>query len=167
MRFSVDEHREWFNNQPRKPVSAAVLLVNESGKILLLKPTYRDDWNLPGGVVEASESPLDGAIREAKEELGITLTRQQLRLSTVDYRPVKNELVDKLYFYFHGGTLSQQQVDSITLEQSEIEEMRFATLDEAKRLLSKWTHRQVSVSLSEQSSRATYLENGMAPEEGN
>ena len=141
-------------------MSAAVLFVDESDKVLLLKPTYRDDWNLAGGVIEESESPLDGAIRETKEELGISVAKQDLTLSAVDYRPAKDGFVDKLYFYFFGGVLTSDQIDSIVLQEEEIEEMRFVTLDEAKGLLSKWTYRQVALSLKSRGEKGIYLESG-------
>lgn len=37
-------------------------------------------WQLPGGGVHAGEVPIDGAIRETKEETDITLTEDQLKL---------------------------------------------------------------------------------------
>ncbi len=160
MRFSDDEHRQWFNSQPRKPMSAAVLFQDTAQRVLLLKPTYRDNWSLPGGVVNEHESPLDGAVREVKEELSLSIDRSNLLLSAVDYRPARGDLVDKLYFYFYGGVLSNQKISSIILQSEEIEEMRFVTVDEAKILLSKWTLRQVSVSLQQSGKSGVYLERG-------
>ncbi|MGE5257378.1 MAG: bis(5'-nucleosyl)-tetraphosphatase [Hyphomicrobiales bacterium] len=54
-------------------ISAGVIVVRrESGvwKFLLLR-AYRN-WDFPKGEVEAGESPLDTAIRETREETGIT-----------------------------------------------------------------------------------------------
>lgn len=160
MRFSVNEQRRWFNGQPRKPVSAVIVLTDDYGKVLLLETNYRDDWSLPGGVVEAAESPLDGAVRETQEELGIVVDRHSLSLCAVDYRPVKDGFIDKLYFYFYGGALTQQQIDGIRLQDEEIEQMRFVDLDEAKQLLSRWTYHQVTASLRGQGDKGLYLENG-------
>src|SRR5690606_12767250 len=55
---------------PRKRVSAGCLLFDEAGRLLIVNPTYKDGWEIPGGAVEANESPLDGCIREIREELG-------------------------------------------------------------------------------------------------
>jgi 8-oxo-dGTP pyrophosphatase MutT (NUDIX family) len=38
--------------------------------VLLVDPVYRDTWDLPGGAVEAEESP-HAACREVAEELGL------------------------------------------------------------------------------------------------
>lgn len=165
MLFSVDEQREWFNGQPRKPVSAAIVLTDDQGRVLLLETNYRDDWNLPGGVLEEHESPLDGAVRETREELGIVVDRCSLSLCAVDYRPAKDGFIDKLYFYFYGGSLTQEQIDAIKLQDEEIEQMRFVKLREAEQLLSRWTYRQVAASVRGQGDKGLYLENGSVPGE--
>ena len=37
---------------PKKVMDARCLLFDTQGKILIVKPAYRETWNLPGGVVE-------------------------------------------------------------------------------------------------------------------
>ncbi|MFV2083087.1 NUDIX domain-containing protein [Micromonospora sp. LOL_021] len=69
---------------PRKRMGSAVLLRDRDGRILLVEPTYKDYWELPGGVVEADESPYDAAVRELAEELGLAVTPG--RLLVVDCR---------------------------------------------------------------------------------
>jgi ADP-ribose pyrophosphatase YjhB (NUDIX family) len=46
-------------------------IFDSRGKILLLKRTDNEKWCLPCGLVEAGESPEQGAIREAREETGL------------------------------------------------------------------------------------------------
>lgn len=140
-------------------MSAAVLLTNEAQEVLLVKPNYRDTWNLPGGVVERHESPLDGAIREVKEELAIELNREDLCFSAVDYRPAKNGFTDKLYFYFLGGILDTSSISSIILQADELDAMKFVPISDAQPLLGSWTYRQVANALSFDG-HASYLENG-------
>ena len=57
--------------QARKRVAAHVIYRDEAGRILLVEPTYKPEWELPGGMVEANEPPLAAACREVKEELGL------------------------------------------------------------------------------------------------
>lgn len=57
---------------PKHIVSAATIVLNEQGEILLIKGPLRG-WEMPGGQVEEGESLKDAAIREAKEESGIDI----------------------------------------------------------------------------------------------
>lgn len=57
---------------PKHIVSAATIILNEQGEILLIKSPRRG-WEMPGGQVEEGESLKDAAIREAKEESGIDI----------------------------------------------------------------------------------------------
>lgn len=55
------------------PIPAAVALVIRGGKVLLGRRAgepYRGTWDLPGGFLEAGETPERGLAREIREELG-------------------------------------------------------------------------------------------------
>ena len=45
-------------------VAAGVLIRDDAGRVLLVKPTYKDGWEIPGGYVEKGESPHAAATRE-------------------------------------------------------------------------------------------------------
>lgn len=62
---------EWRRGLPRKRMAAASVLVDDDGRVILVRPTYRPGWDLPGGVVEQDEAPLAAARRELAEELGL------------------------------------------------------------------------------------------------
>ncbi len=55
--------------QPR--VSSGAVFFDSDDRLLLVKPTYKDGWNLPGGAVDAGETPREACVREVREELGI------------------------------------------------------------------------------------------------
>lgn len=54
-------------------VSKAVI-VNSKGKILLLHPTNKDKWHLPGGHLQQHETYLAGLKREVLEETNLQVT---------------------------------------------------------------------------------------------
>ena len=57
-------------------IEASANLVVERNKILLIEeqdPLIEGRWNFPGGMREPGESLIDCAIREGKEETGLTL----------------------------------------------------------------------------------------------
>lgn len=57
--------------QARKRVAADALIRDRDGRILLVDPTYKPAWDLPGGMAEANEPPLDALRRELVEELDL------------------------------------------------------------------------------------------------
>jgi 8-oxo-dGTP pyrophosphatase MutT (NUDIX family) len=60
-----------------------VLAVNEVGQICLVRHTYTPGWHLPGGGVERGETCLQAAVKEAREEVGLVIAPQDLRLVSV------------------------------------------------------------------------------------
>ena len=57
---------------PKHIISAAAIVLNEQGEILLIKGPRRG-WEMPGGQVEEGESLKDAAIRDTKEESGVDI----------------------------------------------------------------------------------------------
>ena len=86
-------------------VAAGALFLDDRGRVLLVHPTYKDTWDIPGGYVERGESPAAACRRELKEELGID--RVPLRLINVDWAPNDRE-GDKLLFLFDCGALGRR-----------------------------------------------------------
>jgi ADP-ribose pyrophosphatase YjhB (NUDIX family) len=68
---------------PRKRRAAGVLFRDRLNLVLLVAPTYEDNWEVPGGVVEADEAPWEAARREQREE--IAWDRSVGRLLVVGY----------------------------------------------------------------------------------
>ena len=67
----------------RKKVSVGGIAFDEKGRILLVNPSYKARWDLPGGILEAGEDPVTGLRREIREELGVDCRVGELR--AVDY----------------------------------------------------------------------------------
>jgi ADP-ribose pyrophosphatase YjhB (NUDIX family) len=55
----------------RPRVASGALFFDAEGRLLLVKPTYKDGWDIPGGYVEPGETPREACEREVAEELGI------------------------------------------------------------------------------------------------
>jgi 8-oxo-dGTP diphosphatase len=119
--------------QPRKRVGADVLFRDEDGRVLLVDPLYKPDWDLPGGMVEANEPPVEAARREVLEELGLAYPGG--RLLVVDWVAPHGPWDDSIMFVFDGGVLVAAELTQIRLLDGELNGYRFCDADEADTLL--------------------------------
>jgi 8-oxo-dGTP diphosphatase len=103
-------------------IAAGVLFTDEAGRVFMVRPTYKNYWDIPGGYVEPGESPYAACIREVREELSITpeIAPQPL---VIDWAPAEGE-GDKILFIF-GGSLTADQLDEIAFADGELAEVRF------------------------------------------
>src|SRR4051794_14311984 len=136
-------------------VAAGVLFRDHNGRVLLVKPSYKDGWEIPGGYVEHGESPLAAAVREGREELGADL--EVTDLLVLDWAPHPAE-GDKLLVIFRGGTLSPSDVDQLRLDPDELTDARFFDVSELPRLMPDRLARRVGEAA--QHDAGTYLEHG-------
>jgi 8-oxo-dGTP diphosphatase len=142
----------------RPRVAAGVLLFDVEGKVLLVKPTYKDGWDIPGGYVEPGETPREACQREVVEELGLQLSIGTLLVA--DWAPSHTE-GDKILFVFDGGEISRTQADLIALPADELSTWSFyepRSLEAA--LIPRLARRVLAALDARQSGRATYLEHG-------
>jgi len=147
--------------QARKRVGADVLFRDDAGRILLVDPRYKPDWDLPGGMAEANESPLDAARREVKEELSIEYAGG--RLLVVDWVAPHGPWDDSLMFVFDGGVLTDEEQAGISLRDGELATYRFVAPEEASRLLRGYVWRRVNGALDAlDTGAAWYLRDGQA-----
>ncbi len=138
-------HKTYQQTLPRKRISAGCLLFDESGRLLIVNPVYKDGWEIPGGVVEANESPLEGCAREILEELGIAWRPQ--RLLSVDYSGETDRRTESLSFIFYGGILSPEHIATIRLPKRELSEYRFVEVEEALTLFKRRLRRRIACCL--------------------
>lgn len=143
--------------QARKRVGADVLFRDEGGRILLVDPRYKPGWDLPGGMAEANEPPIEAAKREVREELGIEYAGG--RLLVVDWVSPHGPWDDSLMFIFDGGVLDEDQ-DRISLRDGELAGYRFVELDEAATLLRDYLWRRVKAALEATATTTVYLQDG-------
>src|SRR3989338_5936786 len=85
-------------------VPASYLILRKGKEILFMRRKgsgYYDGWySVPAGHVEAGELPVDALLRETKEELGITLDKNDARLVHTMYRTKHDETGDRADLFF-------------------------------------------------------------------
>lgn len=155
--------------EPR--VAAGALFTDGQGRILMVVPTYKDYWDIPGGYVENGETPTQAVRREVFEELGIKPSIG--RLLVVDWRSdsPENNGKAKLLLVFDGGLLSNPERAEIAVDGVEIQRAEFrpaASLDEVT--IDRLSNRIRQAMKARHSARLIYLEDGLElspqPDEG-
>ncbi|MGA2826488.1 MAG: NUDIX hydrolase [Streptosporangiaceae bacterium] len=145
---------------PAIPVSAGALIFDRGGRLLILKPTYKSGWTIPGGVMEADgETPWDACRREVREECGLEVSGG--RLACMDFRRPRPGRQGGVRFLFDCGALSRTRLKAIELQPEEISEHRLAGLDEALPLLRGPIRRRVRAACAGHG--LVYLEDGHRP----
>ena len=146
---------------PTKRMGAGAVIQDADGRVLIVKPTYKPAWELPGGAVDDDESPKGACARELREELGITVAIGDLLC--VDYNSSTLDYVESLMFLFATEPLDAGTIATIELPADELSDHRFVSVSEAVDLLGPRVGRRLGTVLADRSGVGIYLENQRRP----
>ncbi len=142
---------------PTIPVSAGALIFDRAGRLLILKPTYKSGWTIPGGVMEADgETPWQACQREVREECAIEISSG--RLACMDFRRPREGRTGGIRFLFDCGSFGDAVLRGVAVQPEEISAYRLAALPEALKLLRGPIRRRVKAAMA--SPGTVYLEQG-------
>ncbi|ROO89067.1 ADP-ribose pyrophosphatase YjhB (NUDIX family) [Actinocorallia herbida] len=149
---------DWGAGRSRPFVAAGVLFFDEWDRVLLVVPTYKDDLDIPGGYVEGGETPWEAAVREVREELGISPPIG--RLLVTDWAPDDVE-GDKVLYVFDGGRIGADLISEIRLDPGEIAAIAFHPLSEVPTLtIARLARRVQQAGVARATGGTLYLEHG-------
>ena len=77
-------------------VAGTAAVIDEDGKILLMRRSDNRLWNMPGGILEVGETPAAGVVREALEETGVRCAPIAL-VGVYDNRMWETGVIQHLY----------------------------------------------------------------------
>ena len=144
---------------PRKRAISQLLVRDTDDRVLLCQLTYKNDWDLPGGVVEVGESPQLAVAREVSEELGLELPGGPLLLT--DWLPPWGGWDDALCLVFDGGRHEPSLLDTMVKEPREIRHAEFCTPEQAADRCADFTARRVAAALANVAGHGpAYVESG-------
>ena len=111
------------------PMVVMVVIRNSKGEFLMQKRVVSKggDWGVTGGHPKKDETPIEGIITEVKEELGLNFKKEDFILydSGCDGKDCY-----KMYFVTKDINL-----DDITIQEEELTEVKWFTMDELKRMV--------------------------------
>lgn len=123
-------------------MAAGAVFRDEAGRVLLVDPVYKDTWEMPGGAVEAEESPLAACRREVCEELG--LDRPPGRVLAVDWVPSRPDRPEGLIVVYDGGVLSASEIAAIAVPADELAGFEFVEPAEVAARMSPLLARRIA-----------------------
>lgn len=136
---------QWRSSRPGKRMGAGVLMRDGADRVLLVEPTYKVSWELPGGSTEADESPAQCAAREVEEELGIALPVG--RLLCVEWQAPEPRRTESLMWVYDGGILASEVVARLRLPPDELVSYAFCSLEQVRARMVLRLSRRVEAAL--------------------
>ena len=142
-------------------VAAGVLFTDDQDRILMVVPTYKDYYDIPGGYVEHGETPYQAAQREVHEELGIKPPIGRLLVADWWQESPENESGPKLLAIFDGGQLTHSEVRSIDIDSDEIADISWCGPEDVTAVTIDRLANRIQMALNARNDENTiYLENG-------
>lgn len=111
------------------PMVVMVVIRNSKGEFLMQKrvESKGGDWGVTGGHPKSGETPIEGIITEVKEELGLDFSNENF--IEYDYGCDGKDCY-KMYFI-----TKDININDITIQQEELSEVRWFTMDELKNMV--------------------------------
>ncbi|MGM0878832.1 MAG: NUDIX hydrolase [Bacillota bacterium] len=111
-----------------------VWIRNNKDEILLTKrhqdKTHPNLWECTGGSILVGEDSMEGALREVKEEIGISLLRSNGKLAKSERRDIYNNFCD-VWLFDQSFEISETK-----LQQDEVSDIKWVTRSELDNIYS-------------------------------
>jgi len=97
---------------PRRSVSVAGIVVNDSGQVLIIQRPDNGHWEPPGGILELGEQFEDGVCREVVEETGLDVHVDRL---TGVYKNMRLAAVALVFRCTPLGTVHRDSAEAVAV----------------------------------------------------
>ena len=115
----------------RRTVSCWIM--NEKGEVLLQKRTANkirnpNKWAKTGGQVDSGESVEEAIFREVKEEIGIEIPKEQIKVIDIHKSNDKNKR-----FQYNFLFVVNYKIEDYVLQKEEVAEVKYFTIEELEK----------------------------------
>ena len=105
-------------------------IINEKGEILLQRRTANkkrnpNKWVKTGGQIDSGESAEDAIFREVKEELGIEIPKNQIKVVDIHKSDYKSKR-----FVYNFIFVVNHKIDDDILQEDEVSEVKYVSIEE-------------------------------------
>ena len=112
----------------RRTVSCWIM--NEKGEVLLQKRTPNkkrnpNKWSKTGGQVDSGETPEEAIFREVKEEIGIEIPKEQIKVLEIHKSDDENKR-----FVYDFIFIVDYKIEDYILQKEEVAEVKYVTIEE-------------------------------------
>lgn len=124
--------------------TAHVWFYTKNGEVLLAQRSSKKTicpliWDVSvAGHIDAGETPIQAAIRETQEEIGLTISETDLEFIGVfeSFKSYQNGIIDN---EFNNTFIAEinQPLSNLTIQEEEVEAIKLVTLHEFKDLIAK------------------------------
>jgi len=124
--------------------AAHIWIYNHKGEILLQlrsqeKDLYPNKWDVSvAGHVSAGEEPITSAIREIKEEIGLSVEAKDLDFIKIRKAEVFFENIINKEFYYIYFMKFDGNVNELILQEEEVSDVRFLSINKVQEELKKY-----------------------------
>lgn len=108
------------------------LLMQQRSKYVKTNP---EKWDVSvAGHVSAGQTSMGAAIREVKEEIGLEIKQEELTYITTYSEPTRRQgdIIDNQFFDFYIVIKPKIEIESIHIQESEVENVKLCDLEEVK-----------------------------------
>ena len=117
-------------------IHVGIWIMNENGELLLQRRSPQkkrnpNKWTRTGGHVESGETPINGIVRETKEEIGVTLPLEKIEFMDIDKCAPDNCNHHFTYSYF---IIVNYKIEDYTIQREEVSDLKYITIEELEKI---------------------------------
>ena len=135
------EHREIIHQKGLYHREVGIWIMNEKGKILIQKRSANkkqapNKWGITAGHVDAGQEPIEVAIREVLEEIGLELKKEEIEFLFVTKKHKKfsdtqyNNNFQYIYF-----ARSNKKIEEYEIQEEELSEVKYISIEELEKVI--------------------------------